>query len=415
MKKALLFMLIVVIGILMIATFTLSGCKTKTAAETTAVQTTVAETTAAQTTVAETTAAETVKDEIDPWILEVRKGIDKYRGEIDPSFKGPDGQTPSWDTELVLTVSEVEKIKLGNYKVTFNMDGSQGEYHVAMIKGIQDACDHLGMELVSVTDAGFDPTKQKSDIETSLALKPDIIISAPVDKISAAEAFRPAVEAGVKLVFWSNQPEGYVYGKDFVGISTSMPYDQGVFMAQELGKIVGDDAKIGIIYYDQDFWITNYIDDVVRAKLKELYPKIEVVADEGFAAVNDAEKVAGSIIQKNPDIKGFYVSFNFPAQLTAAACKDAGRDDIKIVTQGVDAPVLIKLLTPGDNIVAVITDTPYLIGVNHVLVGAIAMLGKDAPQYTLSPSAWYTSDNVEELWDIAMRIPLPQDVKDMLK
>jgi hypothetical protein len=215
--------------------------------------------------------------EVDPWITEVRRGLEKYRGTIDPSFKGPDGQTPTWDTELVLTVAEVEWIRKGNYKVAFNMDGAQGEYHEAMTKGIQDACDHLNMKLVAVTDAGFDPTKQKTDIETTLALNPDLIISAPVDKVSAAEAFRPAAESGVKLVFWSNQPNGYVRGKDFVGISTSMPYDQGVFMAQQLGQAVGRKGKIGIIYWEQDFWIVNIIDDIVREKIRELYPEIEVV------------------------------------------------------------------------------------------------------------------------------------------
>ena len=56
MKKALLFMLIVVVGILMIATFTLSGCKPKTTAETTAPESTAPETTIPVTTIPETTA-----------------------------------------------------------------------------------------------------------------------------------------------------------------------------------------------------------------------------------------------------------------------------------------------------------------------------------------------------------------------
>ena len=38
--------------------------------------------------------------------------------------------------------------------------------------------------------------------------------------VSGAEAFRPAVEAGVQLVFLSNVPEGYVHGTDYVGVVT---------------------------------------------------------------------------------------------------------------------------------------------------------------------------------------------------
>jgi len=89
--------------------------------------------------------------EIDPWILETRRGLEPYRGTIDPSFKGPDGQTPTWDTELVLTVADVEKIRKENYKVAFNMDGAQGEYHEAMTKGIRDACEsHSLRDLLNV-------------------------------------------------------------------------------------------------------------------------------------------------------------------------------------------------------------------------------------------------------------------------
>jgi ribose transport system substrate-binding protein len=186
-------------------------------------------------------------------------------------------------------------------------------------------------------------------------------------------------------------------------------------MAQQLGEAVGERAKIGIIYWEQDFWIVNIIDDIVREKIHELYPNIEVVADEGFGNVNDAEGVAAAMIQRHPEIQGLYVSFNFPGQLAALACKSAGRDDISIVTQGVDVPILMKLLTPGENISAVITDTPYLIGVNHVLLGAYGLLGKRAPEYTLSPSAWYTPDNLVELWDLSMRIPLPDDIRSMVK
>ena len=41
--------------------------------------------------------AEVGGDEADPWIIEVREGLEKYRGEI--IFDGPQGKTPSWDTE----------------------------------------------------------------------------------------------------------------------------------------------------------------------------------------------------------------------------------------------------------------------------------------------------------------------------
>ena len=158
----------------------------------------------------------------------------------------------------------------------------------------------------------------------------------------------------------------------------------------------------------------NYIDGIVKEKFAELFPNIEIV-EGGFGEVNDAENVASALLQKHPDIKGFYASFAFPAQLAALACQSADRDDIVIVTQGADSPILIKLLTPGENISAVISTMPYLIGVNHVLLGAYGVLDKPAPEYVLSPATWFTPENIREVWNLSLRIPIPDNLEETLQ
>jgi len=351
-------------------------------------------------------------DIIDPWILEVRKGSEKYRGSIDPSFRGPDGQIPAWDTEVVLTVNEVQRLRKGNYKVAVNLDGAHGGWTAANERGIRDTCEHLGMELVAFTDSAYDPTKQKSDIENLLTLQPDIIISAPVDKVTAAEVYKPALDAGVKLVFWSNQPQGYVHNRDFVGISTAMPYDQAKFMAEGIINLASKNAKVGLICFAADFWITNYQEEVLRKIIREKRPDIKVI-EKGFAALPEAEASASAIIQTNPDVEVLYASWYDPALYAATACQSASRDDIKIVTQGVDVPALVNLLS-GGNIAALVTDAPYLMGVNHVLVGAHGLLGKEAPEFILCPAATITKDNLKEIWGLAFRTPIPDEVADLL-
>jgi ribose transport system substrate-binding protein len=350
---------------------------------------------------------------IDQWIMYTRKGSEKYRGSIDPSFRGPDGQVPTWDTEVVLTENEVERLREGGYRVAVNLDGPHGGWTKANERGIRDACEHLGMELVAFTDSEYNPTKQKSDIENLLALRPDIIISAPVDKITAAEIYKPAVDAGVKLVFWSNQPQGYSHKQDFVGISTAMPYDQAKFMAEEIIKLASKNAKVGLVCFAADFWITNYQEEVLRKILGEKRPDLTII-EKGFMALPEAESEAAAIIQTNPDVEVLYASWYDPALYAATACQSAGRDDIKIVTQGVDVPALVNLLS-GGNIASLVTDAPYLMGVNHVLVGAHGVLGKQAPEFTLCPAAIITKDNLKEVWNLAFRTPVPDEVAKLLK
>ena len=132
---------------------------------------------------------------------------------------GPQGEKPTWYTELKLTEKERKKVRAGNYKAAYLLHTSS-DFTNALLAGAKDVFKDLNIDLVITTDAEMDPTKQKTDVETALALKPDIILTLVIDPVTGAEAFRPAVEAGVKLVFMSNLPQGYVYGKDYVSIVT---------------------------------------------------------------------------------------------------------------------------------------------------------------------------------------------------
>lgn len=193
--------------------------------------------------------------------------------------------------------------------------------------GIKDGLEHLGIKLAAETSAEFAPEKQKTDVESMMTLKPDIIITLPTDSVTSVATFRPVIDAGIKLVLISNQPDGYVHGKDFVGITTSMPYDQGKFMADAVANS---------------------------------YPDIEVVVEEGFAnPATDIELAASAIIQRHPEVDTFYVSFG--ALPAALACENADRPDIKVISQGLDKPYMQNMLS-GGNIYAIITDSTYNIG-----------------------------------------------------
>lgn len=405
MKKSVLFMLVLIIAITMVVTFMLSGCKTTTA------ETTAAASTAAETTVAESAAETTAEDmsAIDPKILEFRQGLDKYR-TTNSDFKGPGGQTPTWDTELVLTKAEVAKIQETTHKAALARHGSQGEYTEALYGGCIDYLKYLGFEITSDTSAEFDDAKLKSNVETIMATKPDVIIGFPQNTITAAEIFRPAVDAGIKLVFVSNLPDKFVHNKDYIGVSTSQPYDQAIFMADAIGQ--SGAKNVGFIFYNADFYIVNLIDKTVEDTLKANYPDVNIVSKEGFADPAKIGEVAAAMLQKNPEIDIFYTPFS--GLPIASACQDAGRKDIKVVTEGLDIPYSVNMLS-GGNIYAIVTDSTYNIGVNMAIMAGYGVLGKEAPDYVITPSATVTKDNVEEMWNFAFRIvPLPDEIKDLL-
>jgi ribose transport system substrate-binding protein len=363
----------------------------------------------------ESVGMETTKDDIDPWILEVRKPYMKYMGEIPPAFKGPSGQTVTWSKDsLVLTRSEVEKIRSGNYKVAIVWHVLSGDYIAAWRQGIFDACEYLGLEIVAETDANYDPGKQASDIETVILLKPDVIISVPIEPVTSAAAFRPAIDAGIMLSFVSNQPDGYIHGKDYIGITTANAHDRGLTAANLVGDLIGGNSKIALVTWGVAYWFTQYSDDLVRDTISSQFPNITVLADEQFIEWEKAGDVAAAIIQRFPEVEGFYTTYVSSALPIASACVDAGRSDIKVITNDIDEPTLVNMVT-GGNIVGAGEDMTYNIGVDAVIQAAYGILGKDGPEYAVGPIMPVTRENVREAWGLTKRIPIPPALQQALE
>jgi ribose transport system substrate-binding protein len=351
-------------------------------------------------------AAPADKSQIDPWIVNIRKDYLKYQGDIPASFRGPNGQKVTWSSDsLVLSVAEVEKIRAGKHKVAVCWHVLSGDYIAAWRKGIIDTCEHLGIKIVAETDANYDPGKQKADVETVIPLKPDVIISVPIEPVTSAEAYRPAIEAGIKIALGSNQPQGYVHGKDYIGITTANTHSRGLVAADLIREKVGEQSRVALVTWGVDYWFTKYSDNLVRTTLQQKYPGIRIVADEQFINWEEAGAVAAAVIQKHPDLDGIYTTYVSSALPIASACVDAGRPDIRVITNNIDEPTLVNLIR-GGNIAGTGEDMTYNIGVDCVLLAAYGILNKTGPEYSVVPVMKVTRQNIREAWNLTKRIPI---------
>ena len=418
MKKFLTILGVSAVSIGMLVTFSLTGCKGEVEeAVTEAVEEAVEEVEEAVEAVEEVAKEEEEDlDVIDPWIEEMRAGLDPYRGEI--GYVGEFGATPTWDTELYLTLAEVEKLKEGNpetgeaWKVGYVMNASAGDHTAALLQGMNDVLSHLGMELVGTIDPQFDPAVERSGCEDLLTAGADIIIGAPIDATASAESFQPALDAEKPFVIWSNIPAGYEYGKDYVGVSSAMAQDLGVFTVDIMREGITEPTEVAYIYFDAVFWVVNLIDSIVKEEL-EADPNLEIVEELGFGLESDCFDLMTAALQRHPDIKRAYAVWNVPATFAADACAQLGRDDVKIGTFGVDAPTLVSVLNEG-NIAGTVSDDPYHLGANLALLAGYGAIGKTAPEFTITPAIPITKGNLEEAWEITQKIPLPGTVAELL-
>ncbi|MFT6535079.1 MAG: ribose transport system substrate-binding protein [Alpinimonas sp.] len=330
---------------------------------------------------------------------------------------GPNGEAPSGFDTTTLTDAEVEKIKAGNFKAAIVMHYAGNDWSTAQVEGLQSEFDRLGIEVVAVTDANFKPEQQVSDLETVLALKPDLIVSIPTDPVATASAYAQARDAGVKLVFMDNVPAGFVGGQDYVSVVSADNKGNGVVSAHLLAKSLGGQGKIGVVFHDADFFVTQQRYEGFMETIA-LYPGIEIVEEKGIGGpdfAGDAQAATTALLTKHPDLAGIWGVWDVPAEGIMAAARESGRPDLKIATEDLGTNVAIAL-AKNELIVGLGAQSPFDQGVAEARLGAASLIGKaDIPTFVALGALPVTHENVLEAWKQVYRVDAPESITSVYK
>jgi ribose transport system substrate-binding protein len=310
--------------------------------------------------------------------------------------KGPHGETATPAASLVLTPEEEAKVKAGHFTAALAWH-TQSDYTTAVDQGANDEFARLGISVVAEANAGFDAAKQKSDVETILARKPNIILSLPVDPDTAPEVYRPAIEAGVVLGFVDNAPKGFEQGRDYATIVSDDLFQMGAKAADAMASAIGNKGKVGYLFHDANFYVTNQRDQAFKETIQTKYKDMSIVAEQGLADPTRGEDVINAFMLKHPDIDAVYVTWAEPAEFVLAALRNNGNTHTKIVTLDLSEPLALDMVK-GGNVAAIVADEAYGIGATLARATAAELLNKDlAPYYAVGAIA-ITKDNLKEGW-----------------
>jgi ribose transport system substrate-binding protein len=313
---------------------------------------------------------------------------------------GPNGEPPTAASEVTLTDAELEQIKGMGATAAIVLHYGGNDWSVAQSAGLKDQFAKMGIEVIAETDADFKSETQVSDIETTLARNPSIIVSIPTDPAATAAAYRQAAAQGVKLVFMDNVPEGFVQGTDYVSVVSADNYGNGIASAHILANALGGKGKVGLIFHSADFFVTRQRYDAVKKTLQEEYPEIEIVEEQGIAGpdfAGDGEKVASAMLTKHADLNGIWAVWDIPAEGVVNAIRTAGRNDVVVSTIDLGQNVAINIAEDGP-IKGLGAQRPFDQGVTEALLAGYGLLGKPAPAYVALPALSVTKDNVLEAW-----------------
>jgi ribose transport system substrate-binding protein len=360
-----------------------------------------------------TPASEKSVREVDANIVaEIDAALEEITGKV--LSKGPNGEDPSPFSVTEMTDEQVAEVAAMGLTAAIVMHYGGNDWANAQIAGLNAEFKRLGIRVIATTDADFDPARQVSDIETVLAQNPDIIVSIPTDPVATAGAYRRAVDQGVRLVFMDNVPSGFVAGEDYVSMVSADNYGNGVTSAYLLARSLGGEGKIGIIYHEADFFVTQQRYDGFKTTITEKFPKIEIVQEQGIAGpdfAGDAQGVANAMLTRHADLDGIWAVWDVPAEGVMAAARETGRTDIRIATQDLGTNVAMALAR-NEMIVGLGAQLPYDQGVAEARLAALSALGVELPPYVAVSSLPVDHDNVLEAWELVYRAAPPASVRD---
>jgi ribose transport system substrate-binding protein len=330
---------------------------------------------------------------------------------------GPNGEAPAAASSVTLSNAELAKIKGMKATAAIVLHYGGNDWSNAQVDGLKNQFAKMGIEVIAVTDAGFKPEKQVSDIETVLARKPSIIVSIPTDPVATAATYRKAAEAGVKLVFMDNVPKGFVAGKDYISSVSADNYGNGVAAAHLMAQALKSKGNIGIIYHAADFFVTKQRFDAFKKTITTEYPGIKIVAEQGIGGpdfAGDAEKAASALLTRYANLDGIWAVWDVPAEGVLAAAKTANRPNLIVTTIDLGKNVAIEI-AKGGTIKGLGAQRPFDQGVTEAILGGYGLLGKKAPAYVALNALPVTKDNVLEAWKTVYHQNAPSEVVNAAK
>lgn len=313
---------------------------------------------------------------------------------------GPNGEEPTPASEVSLTDAELEEIRGMGATAAIVMHYGGDDWSVSQINGLRTQFAEMGIEVIAETDAGFRPETQVSDIETTLAQNPDIIVSIPTDPVATATAYRQAVDQGVTLVFMDNVPEGFEQGTDYVSVVSADNYGNGVVSARIMGDALGGQGKVGVVFHAADFFVTRQRYEAFKDTMQVEFPDIEIAEEQGIAGpdfAGEAEAAASAMLTRNQELDGIWAVWDVPAEGVINAIRSSGRTDVIVTTIDLGQNVAVALAQ--DEIVEGLgAQRPYEQGVTEAILAGYGLIGKEAPAYVALPALKVTEENVLEAW-----------------
>jgi len=288
---------------------------------------------------------------------EITTVYEKYPGKIWLDWHG---YTPFSlaDIEKLVTPELKEKIKRMHLKWAYNAHDIADYWIVVSSKVIKDLSEEYGMEMLAITSADWDTEKEIKNVETIIALKPDILFSMPTDFEGSAEVHKRAAKAGIRIVYTDDRPEGFEWPRDYAGVDTCDYRGYHLLALESMANMLRKSTKkppykVLQFYFGYYFLPVTTRDEITELFIKERPDEFVLVHREGFTDP-DAEVLnkTETLLPTYPDLDAIVTPWSMPGMSAIRAAMALGRTDIIHATSDIGDEIAMEMAKPGPPYVA---------------------------------------------------------------
>ncbi len=327
---------------------------------------------------------------------------------------GPNGEAPVGVDALLglLTEEDANALRNGNFTAAACFHFLANDWSQLQLQGIKATLDKYGVKLVAVTDGQLKIDKQIADYESVIELKPDLLITIPLDRDSTAPVLRKAVEQGIRISFIDTIPTGFKHPQDYAGMGTADNYANGRVSCEILAEHLGGKGKVALLNYKYSMFHTEQRSQAARETLQK-YPEIEIVAQQSVESAEEAADKTESLLVAHPDLDGIWAVWDGAGTAAASVIKNMGRKTV-VTTVDLSRDSAYSIAS-GGLLIGTGAQHPYDQGVVETLAGLGALLGKPTPPYVLVPGEKVTRKSMERSWRRVFKSDVPAEIQNALK
>ncbi|MGO4333983.1 ABC transporter substrate-binding protein [Labrys sp. KB_33_2] len=232
--------------------------------------------------------------------------------------------------------------------------------------------------------------KQIDMLAAALSRKPSAIGFAALDSQAAVPLLQQAADAKIPVIAFDSGVDSPI------PLSTAATDNQAAaaLAADKMAALIGNEGKIALVVHDQTSRTGIDRRDGFVNRIKEAYPKIEIVSIQyGDGDQLKSTEITKSILQANPDLKGIFGSNEGSAIGVVNGVSEAGR---KLVVIGYDSGAAqIKAIRDGV-MAGAITQNPVGIGYRTVEAAVKALKGETLPPKIDTGFYYYDKSNIDQ-------------------